>query len=169
MSRTIALTRALVAVVDDADYPALSRHKWFALANGGSSRSPRYVAARSITDNGKRRTLLMHRVIASASEGQEVDHCNRNPLDNRRSNLRIASRNQNVWNKLAAPNRNGFRGVRQHRQQFRAEICVYGRTYRSRCFATPGEAAQAYDHLAQRHHGPFAVLNFPPPPQEAAA
>lgn len=169
MSKKIPLTRGLFALVDDEDFAEISRHKWHALSNGRPGACSRFVAARVITRNRKRCTLLMHRVIASPADGQEVDHRNRDPLDNRRTNLRLASRNQNVWNRASESNHNGFRGVHRHRQKYRAEICAFGSVYRSKSFAYPEDAARAYDQLATLHHGTFAVLNFPTPPQEAAA
>ncbi len=47
--------------------------------------------------NGKR--ALMHRVILGLDDERMGDHANFDRLDNRRANLRIATRAQNGWNR----------------------------------------------------------------------
>ena len=58
---------------------------------------------------GKRPVLLSH-FVTNAQKGQIVDHKNRNPLDNRRSQLRIVTKRQNNLNKKCI-NGTGFFGV----------------------------------------------------------
>lgn len=40
----------------------------------------------------------IHRIISKPDKDLEVDHINRNPADNRRSNLRNVTRKENAWN-----------------------------------------------------------------------
>ncbi len=56
------------------------------------------------------RHLLLSRFVMNAQQGQIVDHINRNPLDNRRCNLRIVNKRQNSLNKKCK-NSSGFIGV----------------------------------------------------------
>lgn len=59
----------------------------------------------------KSKTML-HRMIIDAEDGEIVDHINRNPLDNRRENLRIVTQAQNVINKgKQSNNTSGHTGV----------------------------------------------------------
>jgi hypothetical protein len=56
------------------------------------------------------RHTLLSRFVVEAKEGQIIDHINRNPLDNRRKNLRIVTKRQNSLNKWCK-NGSGFVGV----------------------------------------------------------
>lgn len=89
-------------LVDDEDYINLSKWKWRKNSQG-------YVR-RSIP-NGE----FLHRLLLNAPKDKLVDHINRNPLDNRRSNLRLCTPSYNNINqKLKANNKTGFRGVSWH-------------------------------------------------------
>jgi len=105
----------------------------------------------------------MHRVILDAPPAVEVDHINRNGLDNRRANLRLATRAENTRNaKLSRRNTSGFRGVSfdHFSGRWLAIVKSDGKTYRLGAFATPEEAAFAYDFAAAALHGEFASTNF---------
>lgn len=60
--------------------------------------------------NGK--TILLHRFILNDPHGKDVDHINRNGLDNRRNNLRTCNDSTNRMNtKLYISNSSGHKGV----------------------------------------------------------
>lgn len=127
-----------------------------------SSASP-YLA---ISIEGK--SVLFHRVLMGAEAGQEVDHINRNTLDNRLSNLRIVTKAQNLLNKgLRSDNTSGYRGVSMNKQlgKWEAYINVIDPfTSKSKrkflgYYKTPEEAAAAYNRAASTYHGEYAKLN----------
>jgi hypothetical protein len=104
----------------------------------------------------------MQNEVLSIEQGRIVDHVDRNGLNNRKANLRPATRSQNRFNqKRRRDNSSGFKGVRLSRsaQRWRASIRAEGRIYYLGGFATPIEAARAYNAAALRLHGPFALLN----------
>lgn len=108
----------------------------------------------------------MHRQITGALRGQEIDHVNGQKLDNRRENLRIATRGQNSAN--AGPRRNnktGFRGVFQGRDRktWYARINVNRTSIYLGTYDDPILAALAYDNAAKKHFGEYAGVNFPSP------
>ena len=83
--------RGLAVLVDEADYERLNRYRWYLLKGSG-------YAVRT-TPRPQHKTVYMHReVITDVGPGMEVDHINRNRLDNRRANLRVASRSLNAQN-----------------------------------------------------------------------
>lgn len=101
--------------------------------------------------------LLMHPVPA----GMTVDHVNRNPLDNRRSNLRLASLAQQARNRAVVNPDSGYKGVcwRKQKKRWQAKIKVNGKQVWSHMADTPRLAAIAYDEKALELHGEFAVTN----------
>lgn len=150
--KIITLNSGLVTAVDDRDFDYLSQWKWYA-----SKISGRWYAKREVMINGKRRSILLHRLIAGAFPGQLVDHKNQHTLDNQRDNLRIADRTQNAAN--SAPhkdNRSGFKGVDSYRGKWRARIFVRGKRFCLGTFAEKSDAVAAYRTAAQIHFGEFA-------------
>jgi hypothetical protein len=94
--------------------------------------------------------------------GHTLDHRNRNPLDNRLSNLRPATQQQQQHNRRRRRNNtSGFIGVSRFRNKWQALASLNGKRVRLGMFTDPVEAARAYDDFAREHHGDFAVLNFP--------
>lgn len=157
--REIPLTCGLVALVDDCDFERVSAIQWNKLEAKGGVYAQGCVA---------QRRLLMHRFVLDAPKGVIVDHRNHQTLDNRRSNLRICNSSLSNVFKGHRPNKYGFRGVARRRSKYFGRVTIEGRVYVSAAFDTPVEAARAYDALAARHHGEFAVLNFPQDLAEAA-
>ena len=163
MVRQIPLPRGAVTLVDDEDYERLARYRW---CRGGGG----YACRETAVDGrgSKRITIYMHREVFTPPEGMEVDHINRDPLDNRRSNLRAATRGQNLANRLL-PNKSGFVGVYCSKKGHRWSAYVFrdGRKHFFGNHHTPEEAARARDKGALKLHGAFAVLNFPEHPSGA--
>jgi hypothetical protein len=90
----------------------------------------------------------------------QVDHINRNPSDNRWSNLREAGRSENNFNRIRYPN-SGFKGVYPSGKKWIARICLKGGKYVTvGTFNTAEEAALARDNRLKIYHGEFANLTF---------
>ena len=136
-------------VVDDADLGLLAQYTWCVTGTG-------YAMSRT---TGK--AVLMHRLLTNAAKGEYVDHINGNPLDNRRSNLRVCCKQQNEFNaKTRADNTSGYRGVCPARRgRFRAYITKDGKQYPLGGFANARDAAIAYNAAAIRLFGEYARLN----------
>lgn len=85
-------------LVDEEDQWLLRKYHWYISSNG-------YVVSQEAGKNHKsRKKLYLQRVIMNAPKGRQVDHINLNKLDNRRSNLRLASESQNKVNRPAQKN-----------------------------------------------------------------
>lgn len=160
--KAIELTKGFLALVDDADFDRVNAFKWTALVTGKYIQ--RVYAYRREDWNQERRVwrrqVLMHRFITDAPDGSDVDHVNSETLDNRRSNLRVCTRGQNLAG-TRRTNQNGYRGVAKDGNVYFAQISINGKRLYRRGFRTPGDAAQAYDEMAREYHGEFARLNFP--------
>lgn len=151
----IPLTRGLYAVIDLEDYALVSRFKWRAMKSKGSFYARAYLPGN--------KALAMHRLIAKTARGQWPDHRDGNTLNNRRSNLRIATRSQNNANRSGS-GKTPFKGVRRNphstanaKRVWLARVAgIYLGGYE-----TSEEAARAYDTKARELYGEFACVNFP--------
>ena len=158
--RRVPLTQGLYAKVDPADYRELARHEWHATRGRHT-----WYAQRKVWDAGAKRevTIKMHRVVLPVAPGYVVDHINRNGLDNRRANLRLATVAQNAWNAKKRNSRSGYKGVHydKNKNRWRAAIVCNGQRTHLGYFKDKHQAAKAYDTAAKTLHGEFAALNFP--------
>lgn len=76
-------------------------------------------------------THYMHRLITDCPKGMFVDHVDRNPLNNKKENLRIVTNQQNSQNKALLPNnKTGYRGVYFENQtgKYRVQLVINGET-----------------------------------------
>lgn len=88
-----------------------------------------------------------------------IDHVNRDPSDNRISNLRLATASQNGCNRKGkAGSRSGVKGVHWQPQarRWRSAIAINGQSKHLGYFDTIDEARAAYADAAFRLHGVFA-------------
>ncbi len=159
--RRIALTRGQYTIVDPEDYERLARYKWQAM----KSRHTFYASRYSRRDkDGKRKCYMMHREILKPEGNKLCDHINGNGLDNRKTNLRPATRAQNGWNrrKNRVKSRSRYKGLAWDSKDKRWEvrISVNGRRIYVGRFQDQTEAARAYDRAARRYHGRYAQVNF---------
>jgi len=113
---TIPLSRGKVAIVSPEDYERLAKHSWYFGHRGYAMRS------KNMPD-GRRKTVSMHREILGSRLDEEVDHKNRNRLDNQRSNLRVLGHSANLHNR-GAYGSSGVAGVSwdKRKKKWRAEI-----------------------------------------------
>ncbi|MBY0254537.1 MAG: HNH endonuclease [Methylobacterium organophilum] len=150
----IKVSRGFQAEIDDADVQLVADKKWW--LKPSSHGTQRFYAYTCIA--GKNR--FMHRLILGVTDPKIfVDHIDMDGLNNRRSNLRLATATQNNIHRTM-PNKTGFRGVTRFRKGFRASIYVDGKALFSPMRLSAEDAAREYDAFARRYHGEFAVLNF---------
>ena len=157
-ARLIPLTQGQIAVVDRADYPALSRYKWFAHKEGRT-----FYA---VGNGQKRKHIIMHRMIMNAPKNMQVDHIDHDGLNNTRKNLRLCTPAQNRYNmrpQKNKKNRSKLKGVFyvKSKKKYKAQIGFKGKTKHIGYYKTQKHAGKAYDKMAKKLFGEFAYLNFP--------
>ena len=100
-------------LVDDEDYERIVEtkdkrgkpKKWYCHNNGR--------ARTGYAMSGDRRDSI-HRLVMGNPKGMQVDHINGDTLDNRKENLRVCTRSQNMQNKkLHSHSKTGYKGVHE--------------------------------------------------------
>lgn len=162
----LSLTRGYTAILDDEDAD-LSKFKWRAHVD---KECRGVYAVREVTDKTRkngRRTERLHRIILSRKlerellQTEEVDHINTNSLDNRRSNLRLVTRSQNLQNTpRRRDNTSGYKGVVYHKAsgKWHAVIYAQGKRISLKYHNTLEEAYEAYKSAAIKYFGEFARI-----------
>lgn len=113
----------------------------------------------------------VHRIIWEMHNGpiperMVIDHINRNTLDNKIENLRLASRSQNSMNaqgkagrKYQFP-RNVYKDFEYNGKiKYKAQVCVNGETIRIGGFDTIEAAQIAAINLVKKSHGEFSFID----------
>ncbi len=147
-----------LVAVDDEDYDWLSSYKWRIL----KSRNTCYVNTHLKEGSGR-----MHRMIYKKHYGllddQDIDHKDRNGINNQKDNLRICNPSQNGINvaKYALSATSRFKGVTKHNCGWYARIKVNQSYQCIGVFVSERDAGIAYDIRAKQIFGEFAHLNVP--------
>lgn len=95
-ARVIPLTKGYVTIVSSNDFLKVNRYKWYAHISKGTGRKHGQPYARA-NINGKK--VYLHRFLTDPDEDMHVDHKNHQTLDNRRENLEIVSKDENMKRK----------------------------------------------------------------------
>lgn len=151
----IPLTKGKVALIDEEDFPKLAGYRWF--CHCGYARASEYDPKAC-----KSKTVHMSHLILPCPPGLEVDHINRDKLDNRKSNLRLVTRSQNCANRGSFKNsKSKYKGVRWNKKigLWEAAIGKDGVITTIGAFNDEIAAASAYNEYARKMWGEYAVLN----------
>ena len=122
--------------IDEEDVRLLAGHRVYLTESGYPY----------IVENKKKNRI--HNLIMPKKEGLEIDHINRNKLDNRKSNLRYVTRAENCWNISKVKNKtSAYKGVHydSHTGKWRSAILVNGLKRVSGRFGTEIAAKEWYD------------------------
>jgi hypothetical protein len=169
--RRIYLGEGIWTILDRGDYYRLRDFKWVAHASGRGGPNL-YAIRHKLIGPTKTKMMYMHREIMKAIDERLVDHRNCNSLDNRRSNLRFATRAENMQNRRKKKNTTSrFVGVHLYKPSNRwvCRITYQGKRIVLGRFDSETAAARAYDEAAKKYFGEFARLNFPQEDEKSRA
>lgn len=163
MVKEIQIRNSGSVLVSDVDYEWLTQWEWRVYESAKSSGA---YAVRA----GSPHNVLMHRVIVSRyqeiPDGMFVDHINGNKLDNRRENLRVVTRGENMRNQ-SGRTVCGFKGVTWNNHRKKWATRVGSKT--TKTHLSPVIAAVFANDLLRERDGEFARLNDIPPHIEKEA
>lgn len=159
----ILLTGGEEVMIDEADLPLVADYHWVATRTRHTTYAQTFFRR-----GGVKETTMLHNMIMPPTPGLTVDHIHHNGLDNRRSELRLATRTEQQQNRRGASRNSatGIRGVscyRQHRngkQTYSVQVISNGKTHRGGHFPVTEEGLRAAEQAAvalRRKLMPFSL------------
>lgn len=113
-------------------------------------------------------SMYLHKLIycrargLQSTTGTQVDHKDRDRLNNQRTNLRMCTSSQNMGNVARKTiSKSGYRGVTFQKRSLKKPFVVHIAGKNIGYYSDKIEAAKAYDNAAKKRYGEFAMLNFP--------
>lgn len=161
----ILISKSRSCLIDDEDEELVTKYRWYGLK---STLSTSYAV--TCLYKPKKTTVYMHRLIMGVTDPRiKIDHINGNGLDNRRTNLRLCTQEQNMRNRgKMRRNTSGYKGVfwSKTRGNWTASIRVFGKLKYLGAFATPQEADEAYKIASRKYFKEFSPVDrqFPEGP-----
>ncbi|MHC4462083.1 MAG: AP2 domain-containing protein [Planctomycetota bacterium] len=157
-SWALAIGRGHYAILDIEDVMNIITKRWCATKHGNTYYAHRHTS--------KENVYMHHEIMGVIGQKKEVDHINGNGLDNRKSNLRICSHQENCRNrkKHKKDTSSKYKGVSWSKDAKKWRVQIVDTTGKEKCigsFESEIEAAKAYDEAALKMFGNFASFNFP--------
>lgn len=143
-----------IVTIDENDYEKIKGYSLSLFKN----RDLLYVRTSWI--NGKR--FLLHRYLTDCPDGMVVDHIDGNPLNNCRSNLRICTMQQNLWNSFKKQKNATciYKGVQFIKNKYNSHIVINKKQILLGVFDSSDKAAIAYNIACIKYFGKFARPNY---------
>jgi hypothetical protein len=159
--RRIPLGESKYTIVDPQDFYRFNIFNWCLRETETNTYAIRQISC----PKNKARIVSLHREIMNNPDGLLVDHANGDGLDNRRTNLRLATHSQNQFNKRKTKSKTSSRFIgvyfEKRKNRWMARIHYHGKRIWLGSFKSESDAALAYDKAALEYHKEFARLNFP--------
>lgn len=136
-------------IIDFDDYDVAKEYCWRVDKLG-------YVVANS--KNFTNKTIKIHRLVTNADKNQIIDHSNQIKTDNRKSNLRVATKSQNNSNiKRKSNNTSGYTGVKYEKRsgKWKAQISINNKRIHLGTFDCVEDAVVARRSAEVKYHAEF--------------
>lgn len=156
-----------VIILDDDNFDMVKDIKWRVVKSKESKEYHDVFYARGFVPNKLiekygQRQVRMHRILMGATKDVQIDHINHNGLDNRLSNLRIATNSQQTANtRVQERSSTGFKGVsfRSKKNLYVCRIRVDNKLIGGGLFKNKYQAALKYNEMAIKYFGEYACIN----------
>ena len=151
----VKLTQGQVAIIDAEDLEKIGEYRWCASWN--AQKGNYYVSTSITSENGKRTSMMLHRLLKNPEQGMVVDHINNDTRDNRKENLRVCTVSQNAMNKsIGKNNTSGHKGVTLlPNGKFYASTRIDGNTVCIGTYDTYDDAVYNQELVSKKLHGEF--------------
>jgi len=139
----ILSTNGKTILIDAQDLELVSQYSWTVTKEGYAKK----YLEKLVDGKRLRKVVYIHRLIMDAKENEIIDHINQDKTDNRRNNLRLATKSLNSLNSHKVRSSTGYRGVLKNTQKgkaYKARITHKGRQIHLGHHDTPEEASKAY-------------------------
>ena len=154
--KKIPLTQGKFAIVDEEDYPYISRFIWYLSGD-------KKYAVRAIQNKRQKTNIFMHQLLIEGKRGGLIMHRNNNGLDNRKANLVIVPEkiiiHHRPINKTGKKSK--YKGVAWDKanKKWRVTIKKGLVKYSGGRHKNEKRAAFVYNKLARKLYGEFAYQN----------
>ena len=160
--KAISLANGMTAYVDDDDFALISKYKWVACNQHGC-----WYAVTHPRPCKEHKSITMHRLVMNAQKGQQIDHKDRNGLNNCKNNLRFCNHQQNQFNqrKQKRITSSRYKGVHKSKTKGKWIASIGLNVNRHKKIKYLGtyndeiDAAKAYNNAALCYFGEFACIN----------
>jgi len=144
--------------IDKKDESLISQHTWCAQWN---KRGNCFYA--TTWDKNTQKTITMHRLLLKAKRGEIVDHINHDTTNNTRANLRIATSQENSFNRKGAcidNKKSKYRGVSRRKEsgKWEGRVCFKGKQHYLGAFNTEEQANRSVVKLRSELQAMSEVL-----------
>lgn len=154
--KTLQLKNGKIVLIDESDHELIRNYQWYYWRN----KTCEYVKTKGLHE-GEIKWFYMHQLImGTIGTKYEIDHKDRNGLNNMRSNLSIATRSDNTKNRRKHRGASQYNGVSQHLYgRWLARININGKQKHLGLFSNEVDAAKAYNEAAIGTGNTFYQLN----------
>ena len=140
----------IYAMVSSNKWQYVSRYEWY-LGKAG------YPLCYQLGKMQLHRFIYTYILGESPPEKFYVDHIDRNKLNNTDNNLRLATPQENSFNKSTKSNKKGVKKISEN--NFTATVTKDGIRHEIKNIPTEQQAAEVYNLMAEELFGTFAAFN----------